>query len=439
MSGASIFCSDVPGRVFGNYYVNEYVPIEYNQVDCTALRELAYRFMEVANDPRQQENKKNWKCLNDLKVCRPLVWHNEVCWHEMNVDDELTLTTSSTFTRRIESELRRQLYLWKHMPGDMVIEPVIYSPAIVENTGIGVEVREDTAVTDENNTIVSHHFIPQIQSIEDINRIITPKVSFMKKQSDDTKQAYEDVLGGVIPVQVRGFPGFWFAPWDDIVTLMGVENALINLYDEPELMYRLIDRLIGVYIEALTQYENLGVIATNNSNFRIGSGAYGYSSELPAGDTLNMKCSDIWGAAAAQILTSASPQMHEEFAITYEKKWLERFKLSYYGCCEALDKKIDILRSIKNLRKISISPWADCGNAASQIGRDYVISLKPSPAVLADVSFDLDSARDLLKKSLDSVKGCNVEIIIKDISTVRYYPQRLWDWVKMASELVLEY
>jgi len=439
MSGASIFCSDVPGRVFGNYYVNEYVPIEYNQTDRAVLRELAYRFMEVANDPHQMINKNNWKQLNDLKMCRPLVWHNEVCWHEMNVEDELTLNTSTVFTQHIESEFRRQLYLWKHMPGDMVVEPVIYSPAIVENSGIGVEVHEDTAVTDVNNAIVSHHFIPEIQSNEDINRIVAPKVAFMKKESDDTKQAYEDVLGGVIPIQMRGFPGFWFAPWDDIVTLMGVEKALINLYDEPEMMYRLVGRLIDVYIEALAQYENLGVIATNNSNFRIGSGAYGYSDELPVGNTLNMKCADIWGAAAAQILTSASPQMHNEFAIAYEKKWLERFRFSYYGCCEALDKKIDILRNIKNLRKISISPWADCSNAANQIGRDYVISLKPSPAVLADVSFDINYAHDMLKKSLDSTKGCNVEIIMKDISTVRYQPQRLWNWVKMASELVLEY
>jgi hypothetical protein len=26
--------------------------------------------------------------------------------------------------------------------------------------------------------------------------------------------------------------------------------------------------------------------------------------------------------------------MHEEFALQYEKRWLERFGLTYYGCCE---------------------------------------------------------------------------------------------------------
>ncbi len=33
------------------------------------------------------------------------------------------------------------------------------------------------------------------------------------------------------------------------------------------------------------------------------------------------------------------------------------------------------------------------------------------------------------------LKNCNVEIIIKDVSTVRYKPQRLWKWVEIVTEL----
>jgi hypothetical protein len=38
---------------------------------------------------------------------------------------------------------------------------------------------------------------------------------------------------------------------------------------------------------------------------------------------------------------------------------------------------------------------------------------------------------------LDEAKahGCVVETILKDISTVRYEPQRLWEWAQMAREL----
>jgi hypothetical protein len=45
--------------------------------------------------------------------------------------------------------------------------------------------------------------------------------------------------------------------------------------------------------------------------------------------------------------------------------------------------KIPILRKIKNLRKISISPWADVEKATKEIQNDYVISLKPNSAMLA--------------------------------------------------------
>ena len=29
---------------------------------------------------------------------------------------------------------------------------------------------------------------------------------------------------------------------------------------------------------------------------------------------------------------------------------------------------------------------------------------------------------------LEQARGCHVELIMKDISTVRYQPQRLWEW-----------
>jgi hypothetical protein len=32
--------------------------------------------------------------------------------------------------------------------------------------------------------------------------------------------------------------------------------------------------------------------------------------------------------------------------------------------------------------------------------------------------------------------GCPVEIIMKDISTVRYKPQRLWEWADIAMRTV---
>ena len=52
------------------------------------------------------------------------------------------------------------------------------------------------------------------------------------------------------------------------------------------------------------------------------------------------------------------------------------------GSCEPLDNKIEIVKKIPNLRKISITPWANINRAAEAVGESYVISAKPNPANL---------------------------------------------------------
>jgi hypothetical protein len=201
------------------------------------------------------------------------------------------------------------------------------------------------------------------------------------------------------------------------------------------------ERLIQAYSGMLDQYENLNLLTLNNRIYRTGSGGLGYSDELPQPDfnPKKVKATDLLGFATAQIFSEVSPQMHKEFALNYELRWLERFGLNYYGCCEALNKKIDIVKKIPNLRKISISPWANLEEAVLQIGDSYILSCKPTPSILAVESQDPEKARRDLINILEKTKGCYVEIIMKDISTVRYQPQRLWEWAKIANEATQNY
>jgi hypothetical protein len=127
--------------------------------------------------------------------------------------------------------------------------------------------------------------------------------------------------------------------------------------------------------------------------------------------------------------------MHEEFALQYERRWMEQFGLNYYGCCEPLHAKVDLLKTIPNLRKISMSPWADVEEMVRETNGEIVLSYKPNPAVLAEDSWDPDAARRDLAEVLKRTRGCAVEIIMKDISTLRYEPQRLWEWSVIAMEL----
>jgi hypothetical protein len=114
-------------------------------------------------------------------------------------------------------------------------------------------------------------------------------------------------------------------------------------------------------------------------------------------------------------------------------EWLWKFGKTYYGCCEPLHDKLEQLRRVPNLRKISMSPWANVGAAVREIGRDHLLYLKPNPALLAAPSWRPELVRNELETKLAAAKGCNVEIVLNSISTVRREPQRLWQWAEVVS------
>ena len=59
--------------------------------DQEILRTLAQRYMENASDPVNAERRERAYATNGLQAVRPLVWVDELPWHELNIDDALTL------------------------------------------------------------------------------------------------------------------------------------------------------------------------------------------------------------------------------------------------------------------------------------------------------------------------------------------------------------
>ena len=414
---------------------------EAPQRDRDVIRGLASEIAAVAALPEQAENARRWQALNDLKPERPLVWINEIPWHEMEVDQELTCLCENDLLRGLERRFRTTLYQWRHMPGDMVVNGYAPCPRVWSSTGIGLDVQETTIPQNEAGGIQSHHFEAQIEGPEDIEKIRMPKVSYDEEATRQRQAFLSEVLDGVLPVQVEGVKHIWFTPWDNLIRLVDMESFMMDMIDRPDFIDGLVGRYVDAKLHELTQMEALNLFSAGTDNTRVGSGGYAYTSDLPGDDfdPEHVRPRDLWGCGNAQIFSEISPDMHWEFSLKHEVRWLKRWGLTYYGCCEPLHNKIDILRRIPNLRKISMSPWADAGKAAEQIGSEFVFSHKPSPAVLAEDSWRPQQARDNLKRVLDATRGCPVEVIMKDISTVRSDPRRLWEWEAIATELVQEY
>ena len=412
-------------------------PIILDNTEKSVLRELGEKITAIASEPIHKEKAALWTDLNDLKSRRPMVWINEIPWHEMNVDDELTLRCKGTWARNLEDQMRKTIYQWEHMRGDMVVNSWFECPKVIHSTDFGILEETDVAKTDDANDIVSRHFKIQISEPEDIEKIKMPIVTHNKEATAFSRNAMENLFGDLMPVKEVGQTHIWFTPWDYLIRWWGVQEAMMDLVLRPRMVHDAVDRMVDAWMVELDQFVEQNLLSLDCNNTRIGSGGYGYTSQLP-GENLDpdyVKPINMWGCSNAQIFSDVSPDMHWDFAIEHDLRWLKRWGMTYYGCCEPLAGKMEQLHKIPNLRKISCSPWNDTEKAIAEIRDEYVISRKPNPAVFATSEWDRDEARRQIREFLDQTEGqCHVELIMKDISTVNYKPERLWEWEKIAME-----
>ena len=413
--------------------------MKISEKDRSILRRLAETKAEIASLPIHKNTIAEWTRLNANKPGRPLVWINEIPWHEMDVNGELELQTEHPFSREIEISLRQTIYQWNHIPADMIVDDTLYSHLVIHDTGFGISEDTDVALTDDKNDVISRGFHSQIDSEKDLEKIKTPIITHDEEASEKRYRFYVDAVGDILTVKKNGIVHSWFAPWDELIRWWDIQKAMMDLVLRPELVHQAMDRLVNAYLSRLQQWKDLNLLSLTEGNYRVGSGGLGYTDALPQNDfdPAHIRTVDQWGCSTAQIFSDVSPEMHEEFALQYERRWLEQFGLNYYGCCEPLQNKIDILKSIPNLRKISMSPWADVEQMVERTNGQYVLSHKPNPAIFVSATWSPRQIKENLVEVLDKTKDNAVEIIMKDISTVEYEPQRLWEWAQIAMDVAL--
>jgi len=405
------------------------------QSDIKIIRDLAARVAEIAALPVQEEKRRLWRALNARKPLRPMVMIDQVCWNEMNVDDELTLRCTDGECRSYEWELRRTLFQWRHFPVDMVVEPFIRVAKAIHNTGFGISSREETAATDPTNAVRGHKYLNQFETEADLERIQVPRITHDTAETGRRLAVAHELFDGRLEVLAWGADPY-LSLWDPISSWMSVEEACFTLIDRPEYMHRLVGRMTDGYLAMLDQLEDQGLLCGPQSLIHC-TGAYTDELPAPGYDPAKPRTKDIWMFGLAQMFSTVSPDMFKEFEVDYTSRICARFGLVYYGCCDPLDRKMREVRMLPHVRKVSMSPWVDQDRGAAEIGRDYVYSRKPTPAALAWDRFDADAVRQDLMTTRQTCEryGCPLEYILKDLSTVRYQPERLFEWARIAMEV----
>jgi hypothetical protein len=405
--------------------------METTKKDKTILQECAKRYAELVPHPANTERRNRARDINDLKPRRPIVWLHEIPWHEMNIDDALTLQCEGEAPRRMEWFFREQLYRWKYIQADMVVENYYPINKNYTSTGNGLSTKENVLATDTKNHIISHIYLDQLDSFEKVAAIREPRLTAHPEKDAEQLAWAQDILGTTLPVKLRGY-NIYHAPWDNIPRYRGVTKTMEDLIENPDLIHATIKKFTDNALSEMEQTQALHLYEAAPESTHC---TPAYTASLPETEPALLK--NIWFRGMAQMFSDVSPAMWKEFELDYAKPLMEKCGLVYYGCCEAIANKIPLLKTIPNLRKIGISPWTDPESCAEQIGPSYVYAHKPNPAHVSG-TFAEDAVRAEITRIIETCRknNCPYEFVLKDISTVTYKPQNLIAWVKTVGEVI---
>ena len=405
-----------------------------NKQDKEALRRLASEYMQAALSPVQAKKITLWRALNRSEMQRPMVTIDQLPWMELDCE-ELRCEVSDGFWRGIELELRRQLYKWRHFPVDMVLEPYIAVPLAVHNSGFSLPIQVER-LGEPGTSAYSQHFTPSLRTMADVEKIGMQEITHDEAESARRLAEAQEIFDGIAPVEMHGI-GFHLGVWDYLSSIMGPDNVFFALTDEPELVHAAMERLTQSVLHGVAQ---ANAMQLHNDLTNLCHCSYIYTDTLRpgVGHGRGTEAQDCWTLGLAQLFTAVSPQMFAEFELPYIQRMAEPFGMIYYGCCDKLDDRLDSVKKIPHVRKVSCSPWSDRKHFAEEIGTELIFSNKPTPAYLATPEFDEQRIRADLTLTYDLARanGANLEFLLKDVSTVLRDPRRLVRWAQIAMEVV---
>ncbi|MFW6162487.1 MAG: hypothetical protein ACODAJ_06930 [Planctomycetota bacterium] len=403
--------------------------------DRRILRDLAKRVAEIASLPVMAERRAMWTRHNGLERVRPMILvFPEGSWGELLPQD--VLECEGEQARRIEWRLRSRIYYHEQLDDDTVIEGEWAVGKAVRRTGWGLE-PEQIPATEARG---AWKFKPVIHQPSDLEKLRFPEVSHDEEATQRNLVEAQDLFGDILDVRLKGVCHISFHLMAFYCRLRGLAEVMMDMAVHPGWLHDAMALLEEGNRRLVQQYIDLGLLDLNNDGTYHSSGGNGYTDELPQPDFdgETVRPCDMWASAEAQELAQVSPAMHREFSLDYERRLLAPFGLNGYGCCEDLTHKLDDVLAIPNIRRISISPFADVEACAERLGSQAIFSWKSHPSHLVG-AFDADFIRAYIRHTLDVTRGCVIEMILKDTHTCEHHPERFTRWIHIARDLAERY
>ncbi|MHC5059057.1 MAG: hypothetical protein ACYTKD_30750 [Planctomycetota bacterium] len=402
--------------------------------DREIVRDLAKRVAEIAALPVQAERRELWTRHNDLAPARPMILvFPEGSWRELLPDSGLECEDKAL--RGIERGFRQRIYYHEHIHDDTVIESGFTIGKAVRRSGWGLQAKRVRSTEARG----AWGFDPVINEPADLAKLRHPEVTHDEKETARRLESATELLGDILDVELRGIAHISFHLMSIYIHLRGLAQVMLDMYENPAMLHDAMAFLEEGYRGLVRQYVEQNLLSLNNDGTYHSSGGVGYTTQLPKPDhdPERVRPVDMWASAESQEMAQVSPEFHEEFATAYERRLLEPFGLTGYGCCEDLTRKLDNVFRIPNMRRISISPFADVEKCAEKLRGNYVFSWKPHPSHLVG-TFDADAVRGYIAHALEATGkcGCVLEMVLKATHTCENHPERVAEWTRIAREEV---
>lgn len=406
-----------------------------SQADIGVLRRVAEQVRRIADSELMAERRRLWTHHNDLDSRRPMILA-EIGGVMDEIRPLITVQCQGQTAQCIEFGLRSQLYQFEQVGDDCVIEPYMNCAWHLQIGDYGVAPEIHRA--DNDGHLGARNWDAPLKDLQtDFDKLRPRTFAVDREATYRRKDELEQIFGDILPVRIRGSYGWTMGMTMTAIDLIGLQNLMLFMYDDPDGLHRLMRFLCDDHMRYLDWMETEDLLTLNNENDYIGSGSLGYTEQLPQSDwaaSKPVRLKDLWVLSESQETVGVGPDLFEEFIFPYQRDLVKRFGLCYYGCCEPVHTRWHVLRKLPRLRKVSISPWCDQAFMASEMGADYVFCRKPNPTLISTETFDEAAIREDLRETLDTAAGCPVEIVMKDVHTLQNRPERLGRWVQLVRE-----
>lgn len=390
---------------------------EIKAKDREILRELAKKQYEYSQQEKNKKRIGEWYDHNSLQGERPMI-HLEMWTFAQEILPQ-RLRCTGDFARDIETKLYCN-FLNQELFDDDRVTPDHYPLSYDTHfTLFNIPVEKHNALGS-----VGHEFVSVIEDLEDdYEKLGQTDFGVNMESTLAKKNRLEETFGDILPVKLK-MDCLYSVPTQMLVHFMKMENMMFNIYDYPELFKEMMDRIADDTLAYYRMLEEKHLILPTVAGEELGQGSWCYNRELPGGEEESgrpLTAKDVWGFMDSQETVGLSPEMYEEFIFPCYEKISGQFGLLSYGCCEPVHPIWEkCISKLKNLRKVSISPWCDEEIMGERLkGSSVIFHRKPSPNYLGvGTALDEEAVRAHIRKTLHAARGCKLEITQRDVYTI---------------------